>query len=98
MINGAYPPPPPGDNVFTSGPSGKSRGVAGLFALLLGGFGVQYFYVGKIPAGLIALGLTLVSCGVIEILWIIQGIMLLTMSQEQFERQFVNNPSVFFLW
>ena len=39
------------DSVFSNGPSGKSRGVAGLLAILLGALGVHYFYLGKTGAG-----------------------------------------------
>ena len=37
--NGCPPPPANNGDIFTPGPSGKSRGVAGLLAIFLGGFG-----------------------------------------------------------
>ena len=36
---------PQSDNVFTAGPSGKSRGVAALLAIFIGSLGIQYFYL-----------------------------------------------------
>lgn len=90
---------PKQDNVFDSGASGRSRGVAALLAILLGYFGGHYFYCGKISAGIICLVLTLVTCGIagtiIGIMALIQGILMLTMSQEQFEEKYVNTPSAF---
>ena len=80
---------------FDSGPSGKSRGVAGLLAIFLGGLGVHYFYVGKGGGGAICILLTLVTCGAWSILTLIQGIMMLTMSSEDFERKYVYSTSTF---
>lgn len=87
------------DDVFSNGPSGKSRGVAGLLALFLGGVGLHYFYMGKTTAGVIFLLATIVTCGalglVAHIISIIQGVLFFTSSQEEFERRWVNSPSSF---
>lgn len=91
---GYYPQQEP--DIFSNGPSGKSRGVAGLLAILLGSLGVHYFYIGKSTAGIIFLAITLVSCGilgtVVAIMSLIQGIMMMTMSQSEFETKYVNSP------
>ena len=81
--------------VFDSGPSGKSRGVAGLLAILLGGFGAHYFYLGKIGGGFICLLLCLVTCGLWSILTLVQGIVMMTMKQNDFEQKFVYSQSTF---
>lgn len=80
---------------FDSGPSGKSRGVAGLLAIFLGGLGIHYFYVGKGGGGALCILLTIVTCGAWSILTLIQGIMMLTMSSEDFERKYVYSTSTF---
>ena len=77
--------------VFDNGPSGKSRGLAGLFAILLGTLGIHYFYVGKTTAGIVCLGIC--SCGLINILTLIQGILMLTMTEAEFERRYVYSTS-----
>lgn len=84
-----------GNNIFDSGPYGKSRGVAGLLAILLGYLGVQYFYLGKVGAGLIAIALSLVTCGIFPLLFLVQGILMMTMSQEQFDQKYVLSDSTF---
>jgi len=75
--------------------SGKSNVAAGIFALLLGGLGVQYFYCGKVGGGFICILLTLVTCGVWDIISLVQGIMMLCMSQEDFDRKYVLTDKTF---
>ena len=85
------------DDVFSSGPSGRSRGIAGLLAILVGAIGVHYFYIGKTGAGVVFLLATLVSCGLLgvvtEIVSLIQGILFFTSTQEEFESKWVNSSS-----
>ncbi|MDE6157199.1 MAG: NINE protein [Muribaculaceae bacterium] len=104
-FNGQGKTPPPmdaentyysADNAFDScGPEGKSRGVAALLALLLGGLGVQYFYLGKGTAGIICIVLTLVTCGCWQIITLIQGILMFCMTNAQFRQKYVTNPATF---
>ena len=75
--------------------TGKDRVVAGILAILLGGFGAQYFYCGKIAGGIICLILSLITCGLWGFVTLIQGIIMLTMSQQDFEKKYVLNPSTF---
>lgn len=97
-------PTPPQPNAFRQGynagyregvyeagayPSGKSKVAAGVLAILLGGLGVQYFYLGKVGGGFLTILLTLVTCGVWEILMLVQGILMLTMTDEEFNRKYV---------
>ena len=85
------------DDVFSNGPSGKSRGIAGLLAILVGAIGVHYFYIGKTGAGVVFLLATLLTCGLLgvvtEIVSLIQGILFFTSTQEEFESRWVNSPS-----
>ncbi|MBR1803567.1 MAG: NINE protein [Muribaculaceae bacterium] len=89
----AYGPQPTDIGVFESGPSGKSRGVAGLLAILIGSLGVHYFYLGKTGGGFLCILLTIITCGVWSILTLIQGIVMMTMKSDEFERKFVNSTS-----
>ncbi|MBR5725967.1 MAG: NINE protein [Muribaculaceae bacterium] len=85
------------DDVFSNGPSGKSRGVAGLLALFLGGLGLHYFYMNKTNAGVVFLLVTLLSCGVLgivtQIISIIQAVLFFTSTQQEFEQKWVYSPS-----
>jgi len=87
------------DSVFNNGPSGKSRGVAGLLAILMGWCGLHYFYLNKTTAGVVFLLISLISCGVLAavtgIVSIIQGVLFFTSTQQEFEQKWVNSPSNF---
>ena len=87
------------DSVFNNGPSGKSRGIAGLLALLMGAFGLHYFYIGKTNAGIVFLLISLLSCGVFAtVTWvisIIQAVLFFTSTQQEFEQRWVYSPSNF---
>ena len=85
-----------GNDAFSpSGPEGKSRGVAGLLAILIGALGVHYFYLGKVGGGLLTILLCIVTCGLWGVIPLIQGILMLCMTNEEFERKYVTNPSTF---
>lgn len=88
-----------GEDPFLDGPSGKSRGIAAVLAIVLGGLGVQYFYIGKNTAGIICILVSLVSCGTLavlpSVLGIIQGIILFTKDNNYFDTNFVNSESKF---
>ena len=85
------------DSVFNNGPSGKSRGIAGLLAILMGWCGLHYFYIGKTSAGIVFLLIAILSCGILAtvttIVSIIQGVLFFTSTQEEFESRWVNSPS-----
>ena len=87
------------DSVFNNGPSGKSRGIAGLLAILMGSVGLHYFYLNKTSAGVLFLLATLLTCGILgTVTWIvsiIQGVLFFTSTQEEFEQKWVNTPNNF---
>jgi len=67
--------------------SGKNKIAAGLFAILLGGLGVHKFYLGRIGWGIVYL----IFCWTFipAIVGLIEGILYLTASDEDFERKYV---------
>lgn len=73
----------------------KSKVAAGVLAMLLGALGIQYFYLGKIGAGFITILLTVVTCGLWEVITFVQGILMLTMSDEEFYYKYVNTAKTF---
>lgn len=81
--------PPP------TGQENSRRIVCGVLAIVIGGLGLQYFIIGKTTAGLLTILLTLVTCGLWELITLIQGILMLCMSDAEFQRKYVNSPSTF---
>lgn len=92
LQNGAYKCKDCGAIFETSGKyefvsySDKTKLVAGLFALLLGGIGIHKFYLGKIGQGI----LYILFCwtGIPSIIGLIEGILYLTMSDEEFNEKY----------
>ncbi|MCM1519653.1 MAG: TM2 domain-containing protein [Lachnoclostridium sp.] len=87
------------NDLFASDPFGKSRGVAALLAIFLGSLGVHYFYLGKMTPGIVFLLCTLCTCGTLglitSIIALIQGILMLCMTNQEFTRKYVSTPSSF---
>jgi len=69
--------------------------VAGLLAILIGAFGVHYFYLGKVGGGLLTILLSVITCSLWSIVVFIQGILMLCMTNDEFEQKYVRNPSSF---
>lgn len=75
--------------------STKDKTACGLLAILLGGLGIQYFYLGKVGGGFITILLSLVTCGFWSVITLIQGILMLTMSKAEFDQKFVFTNKTF---
>ncbi|MDE6311290.1 MAG: NINE protein [Muribaculaceae bacterium] len=69
--------------------------IAGICAIIVGTLGVQYFILDKPVAGVITILLSIVTCGLWGIVTLIQGIMMLMMTDEEFERKYVYSTSTF---
>ncbi|HEY1270307.1 MAG TPA: NINE protein [Candidatus Binatia bacterium] len=67
-------------------PNGKSKLVAGLLALVLGGLGVHKFYLGQIGWGV--LYAIFFWTFIPAVVGFIEGIMLLAMTQEEFNEKY----------
>ena len=64
----------------------KKRKVAAALAILLGAFGVHKFYLGKIGWGI--LYLLFCQTGISAIVGVVEGVILLTTSEEDFEKKY----------
>jgi TM2 domain-containing membrane protein YozV len=62
--------------------------IAGICAILLGGFGVHKFILGYTTEGIIQILLGL-ACGIGGLIGIIEGIIYLTKSDEEFVRTYI---------
>ena len=69
--------------------------MAALFAILLGAVGVQYFYLGKVMAGVLTILINLVTCGVWSLVMLVQGILMFCMDNQTFRSKYVTTTSQF---
>ncbi|MDE6560397.1 MAG: hypothetical protein K2K75_03345 [Muribaculaceae bacterium] len=67
--------------------------LCGLLAIIVGGLGIQYFVLGKTMGGILTILLTCITCGCWTIITLIQGILMLCMSEEEFKRKYIDNPA-----
>lgn len=78
----------------------KNKLVAGLLGILLGGLGIHKFYLEYNKEGIIMLVITLITCGfggsIIAIIGLIEGIIYLTKTDEDFEQTYVKNQKPWF--
>jgi TM2 domain-containing membrane protein YozV len=58
-------------------PQAKSKMIAGILGILLGGFGAHRFYLGYTSIGIIQIVVTLVTCGFGAIWGLVEGILIL---------------------
>jgi TM2 domain-containing membrane protein YozV len=73
---------PEGDSLVNNTESKKV--LCGIVAILLGGLGIHKFMLGYTKEGVIQIVLTVVTCGAASIVGLIEGIMYLTKSDEEF--------------
>ena len=101
---GYQPIQPPGA-MYQTGIDWQSRGAnkkvaAGICGILVGTFGVHKFILGYQTEGVIMLLVSILSCGmlaiVMQIIGIVEGIMYLTKSDEEFVRTYVEGRKGWF--
>ncbi len=70
----------------------KNKLTAGLLAIFLGAYGAQHFYLGNKDKGIKYLLISLLTCGVgaviISVISLIEGIKILSMSDDEFNNTF----------
>jgi len=81
-------------------PGSKDRIVAGVLGILLGSLGIHKFYLGYAGPGILVLLITLLTCGIATIITypigIIEGIIYLIKSDEEFDEIYVQGRRSFF--
>lgn len=100
----AAEPPPAASTTNPIEAKNKEKLPAGLLAILLGAFGIHKFYLGYQKEGIIMLVVTLaggaITCGaasgVMSIIGIVEGVMYLTKSDEEFQNIYVKNQKPWF--
>lgn len=84
-----------GFQVRSSCTSKKDKTVTALLGLFLGSLGIHYFYLGKTTAGILTIILSACSCGIWSVITFIQAIMILVMSDEEFDAKYVYTDKTF---
>jgi TM2 domain-containing membrane protein YozV len=77
-------------------PGAEKKIVAGLLGIFLGGLAVHKFYLGYTKTAIIQVVISLVTCGAGSILGLIEGIIYLTKSDEEFVATYVNGKREWF--
>jgi TM2 domain-containing membrane protein YozV len=81
-------------------PDASKKIAAGICGILIGAFGIHKFILGYTTAGLIMLLVTILTCGiggaVMGIIGLIEGIIYLTKTDEQFIDTYVINQKTWF--
>lgn len=91
------PIPPAGGYTQQPAPQDSKKIVAGICGILLGGIGVHKFILGYTTEGLIMLAIALFSCGTISsVIGLIEGIIYLTKSDQEFYQTYVLNKRGWF--
>ena len=81
---------------FTPNYRSEKKLAAGLLGILLSPFAANKFYLGYINEGLIQIVLNIVTCGIASVVPFIEGIIYLTMSDQQFDETYVRNKKPWF--
>jgi TM2 domain-containing membrane protein YozV len=69
---------------------------AGICGILVGGFGIHKFILGYTTEGVIQIALTFITCGIGSIIGLVEGIIYLTKSDEEFVRTYIQNKRGWF--
>jgi TM2 domain-containing membrane protein YozV len=77
-------------------PGAEKKIVAGILGILLGGLGIHKFYLGYTKEGIIQIVITVVTCGFGSLLGLIEGIIYLTKSDEDFVATYVTGKKGWF--
>ena len=72
------------------------RIVAGILGILVGGLGIHKFMLGYTTEGIIQIVISVVTCGAGSIIGLIEGIIYLTKSDEDFVRTYIQNKKGWF--
>ena len=70
--------------------------LAGVLGILLGGLGIHRFILGDVVGGILRIVITVVTCGFGSILGLIEGIIYLTKSDEEFVATYIDGDKAWF--
>ena len=62
----------------------SKRALAGIMGIVLGAFGVHRFVIDDVKGGILRIVITICTCGLGQVIGLIEGIIYLTKSDEEF--------------
>lgn len=74
----------------------SKRVIAGILGIILGHIGIHKFILGYISEGFIQIGITIITCGIGGLIGLIEGIIYLTKSDEEFIYTYQTNKRGWF--
>jgi len=77
-------------------PGAEKKIVAGILGILLGGLAIHKFYLGYTKTAIIQLVVSMVTCGLGSLIGLIEGIIYLTKSDEEFVATYVTGKKEWF--
>lgn len=83
-------------NVIPKSSEESKRVIAGILAILIGSLGVHKFVLGYTKEGIIQIILTIISCGILSLIGLIEGIIYLTKTDEEFVYMYQTNKKGWF--
>ena len=75
---------------------GYQKLTAGICGILVGGFGIHKFILGYTTEGIIQIVLTFITCGIGSVIGLVEGIIYLTKTDEDFVRTYIQNKKGWF--
>jgi TM2 domain-containing membrane protein YozV len=70
--------------------------IAGILGIVLNGLGVHRFYLGDTKGGIIRIVISVLTCGLGGVIGIIEGIIYLTKSDEEFQKIYIEGKKAWF--
>ncbi len=80
----------------TKPPGADKKIVAGICGILLGALGVHKFILGYTKEGIIQIVISILTCGIGGLIGLIEGILYLTKSDEEFSRTYIQGKKGWF--
>ncbi len=77
-------------------PGADKKIVAGILGILLGGLGIHKFYLGYTKQGILQIVITICTCGLGSFMGLIEGIIYLTKSDEEFVATYITGKKPWF--
>lgn len=81
---------------MSSPPGAEKKVLAGVLGILLGGLGVHRFVLGDAGGGLLRILITVITCGAGSLIGLIEGIIYLTKSDEEFVATYIDGDKKWF--